>query len=333
VLANVMQNAQLGILVFDVASRRILFQNLEAANLLGGVDVEDGYESLSHLFLDTRPAVSSPGGAPSAETLRLGKHVFGYSIYGYGQYQWVVFRDITEKARLESIAEAVETMNNIGYVFSAVRHELGNPINSVKTALSVLQQNWGRFTTETIADYLDRSLGALARAERLLASLKSFSMYEDVQPAPLPLNEYLHGFVRLAAKDLAERGIRINFVPDPAVGLVHADPRALTQVLLNLLANATDALAGRFDPQLTLWSLPGIGVSAVSVMDNGCGMSEEAQRNLFRPFYTSKPAGTGLGLIIAKKMLAKMEGTLEVQSQEGDGTAVTLTFRKYEAAS
>jgi C4-dicarboxylate-specific signal transduction histidine kinase len=161
-----------------------------------------------------------------------------------------------------------------------------------------------------------------------LASLKSFSMYEDIQPGPLALNEYLDGFVKLVAKDLDERGIRIHLVPDPAAEIVHADSRALTQVLLNLLTNATDALAGRSDPQVTVWSLPGVNASAVSVVDNGCGMSMDVKRNLFRPFHTSKAGGTGMGLIIAKKMLAKMEGTLEVESREGEGTAVTLTLRR-----
>lgn len=328
-----MRNAQLGLLVFDVSSRRILFQNPEATHLLRAVGIQDGYEAVSRLFFDARAAAPPPGAAASPETLRLGKQVLGYSVYGHGQYRWVVFRDITEKLRLEAIAEAVETMNNIGYVFSAVRHELGNPINSIKTALSVLRQNREGFTPEVIADYVDRSLGAVARAERLLGSLKSFSMYEDVQPGPLPLNDYLDGFVKLAAKDLGERGIRLHLVPDPAVGVVHADPRALTQVLLNLLANAADALVGRITPRVTIWSLPGVRVSAIAVMDNGCGIPAEVKRNLFRPFHTSKPGGTGMGLIIAKKMLAKMEGTLEVESVEGEGTTVTATLRRVEAAA
>jgi hypothetical protein len=68
--------------------------------------------------------------------LRIGKQFIGYTIYLISEvYFWVYVSDITEKVRLNAIAEAVNTMNNLGYIFSGIRHELGNPINSIKTTM------------------------------------------------------------------------------------------------------------------------------------------------------------------------------------------------------
>jgi signal transduction histidine kinase len=64
----------------------------------------------------------------------------------------------------------------------------------------------------------------------------------------------------------------------------------------------------------------------VQVRDNGCGMTQEEQKNLFRPFFTSKPQGTGLGLVIVKKMLSKMNSTISIQSSPLEGTNVIMTL-------
>ena len=68
------------------------------------------------------------------------------------------------------------------------------------------------------------------------------------------------------------------------------------------------------------------GFVRIRVRDNGCGMSQEEQKNLFRPFFTSKPQGTGLGLVIVKKMVSKMNGTINIASSPLAGTTVTMTL-------
>src|SRR3970282_1845245 len=83
-------------------------------------------------------------------------------------------RDVTDKLRFESIAEAVNTMNSIGYVFSGIRHEIGNPLNSIKMTLNVLKKNLDKYGKDHILEYIDRALSESARIEYLLKSLKNF---------------------------------------------------------------------------------------------------------------------------------------------------------------
>lgn len=238
----------------------------------------------------------------------------------------VVFRDVSKEARLESIAAAVETSNSIGHVFSAVRHELGNPVNSVKMALSVLRKNLGRFPLDTVTNYIDRSLTELGRVEDLLVSLKSFSLYEDIKVRDMDLADFIEKLAALARPDFEARGVKLlcSLPPQPIRAL--ADPRALHQILFNLLANASDALAGRPEPTISVRCDSRNGFAEIRLEDNGCGMSEEVRRNLFKPFYTTKPSGTGLGLVITKKMLARMGAAIEVESRSGLGTTVVLAF-------
>lgn len=237
-----------------------------------------------------------------------------------------VCRDITEKRRLESIAEAVNMMDNVGYIFSGIRHELGNPINSIKTALAVLRKNVDNWQREQIATYVERCQTETTRVEYLLRSLKTFSMHENPRMKPLALTVFMREFVALVETDFAKRGVQISFAESAESGNVLCDQRALHQIMLNLMINAADALDERDDKQIIVSLERDARRFYISIQDNGAGMSEQQLDNLFKPFYTSKPDGTGLGLVIVKKMLIKMNGTIEFSSQLNVGTTARLTL-------
>jgi signal transduction histidine kinase len=251
--------------------------------------------------------------------------VRGYSVYAARGFAWVFVRDITDKARLEAVAAAVETTNNIGYVFSAVRHELGNPINSIKIALGVLEANLGTYSRETIADYVARMTTEVGRVERLLRSLRSYSLYEVPEVAPVDISRFVRESCELVRSEVRARGIELDCRPDDGV-IALCDPRALHQVMLNLVTNATDALAGCLSPRITIQCVRSDSLVIVRVEDNGAGISEEQKAELFTPFNTTKPHGTGLGLVIARKLLAAMDATITIESTLGAGTIVSIAM-------
>lgn len=328
VFSDVMRSAHLGILVLDVESRSLLFQNQEAALMHAEAAVPATFEGLASIYVASQP--DPPSGDP--RTARLGPRTIGFSGYGNGPFRWVFLRDITEKLRLESVAEAMELTNSVGSVFSAVRHEIGNPINSVKMALSVLRRNLDRMSRASVDEYLDRSLAELGRVEELLRSLKSFNMYEDVDLEPLELDAFLTDFLGYVQADFKAKGIELSVdVPD-GLGDVRADPRALRQVLLNLLTNAADAVAHRAEPRVAVRVAATGAIVRLAVEDNGCGIPRQALVEVFKPFYTSKPHGTGLGLVIARRMLARMHASIEIESDEGTGTTVRIALPRGDGA-
>jgi PAS domain S-box-containing protein len=233
-------------------------------------------------------------------------------------------RDVTEDLRLQSIAESVNTMENIGYVFSGVRHEIGNPINSVKMLLTVLQQKLNSAPRESLQEYVDRVFAEIGRVEQLLKNLKSYNLYETQELAPLAIIPFITKFISLLREDFARKGITITTSFADNVKDVVADARALQQVLLNIMTNAADALEGRSDPSITIEVGREYGRVLTIIADNGIGMTAKQLADLFKPFYTSKQNGTGLGMVIVKKMLVKMNGTIEVNSVAGRGTVVNI---------
>ncbi len=235
-----------------------------------------------------------------------------------------VSRDITKEKRLESIAEAANLMTNIGYIFSGIRHEIGNPINSIKLALTVLNNNIKKYSLEKIQEFTKRSLDEVLRVEYLLKALKNFSLFETPETQTIVINTFITHFVNLIQDDFQKNGIsvRAELPPEEIMGIT--DPRALHQVLLNLFTNAADALSDTKDPTIIIQLKVAEGLIRIEVIDNGCGMDTEEQSNLFKPFYTSKQHGTGLGLVIVKKMLAKMQSTIKILSEKNTGTCVII---------
>ena len=152
-----------------------------------------------------------------------------------------VLRDVSERVRLESVAESVNTMNNIGFVFSGVRHEIGNPVNAINMILGILRNKLDTLPTDAVREYLGRMAEQVGRVEYILRSLKSFNLYETQQPHNFPAASFLENFLPLIRDDFEKKGITIEVVSSPAALWVYADPRALQQVLLNLLTNAADA--------------------------------------------------------------------------------------------
>ena len=234
--------------------------------------------------------------------------------------------DITERKRLEAIAEAANLMDNLGYIFAGIRHEIGNPLNSVKMALSVLDKNLDRYPRQTIREFVGRSLGEVSRVEYLLKALKNFSMFETPDVEDVDLTSFLNNFRSLIEQDFASKGIHV-FLDLPKENVAaRTDPRAFHQVMLNVVTNAADAVAQCERPMIDISVIKAPGFVKVRVGDNGCGMTEDEHKNLFRPFYTSKPNGTGLGLMIVKKMLSKMNSSVHIESRPQKGTSVTMTL-------
>ena len=237
-----------------------------------------------------------------------------------------VGRDVTDKVRLESIAESVNMAENIGYIFSGVRHEIGNPINSIGMNLSILKEKLGTLDQQSIEKHIDRSLHEVARIEYLLRSLKNFNMFEKPVLQDISMQSFMEKFLALTGEDFKAKGIDIVISVDNGAQTCCVDPRALQQVLINLLTNAADALHERQNPKIGIAISKGDSNMLITMEDNGCGIPEDKMKSLFKPFYTSKAHGTGLGLVIVKKVLAQMGGTIEITSVSGVGTTVNISL-------
>ncbi len=323
IYANILEEINLGIIGVDRSKKEIFFQNKLALQLFAALKPRD-YGALSSLLL------ADAGNAPTksiSRKIRYGTRFLGCTVYRISDiYFWIYVSDITEEERLNAVAEAVNAMNNLGYMFSGIRHELGNPINSIKTAVMVLKDNYAHYSGDVVAEFLDRVLSDIGRVEALLRDLKNFSIYEtpDLQNVNVP--SFMENLLSIVTTDFSNRGIQVRtfFRPDAEWALI--DPRALQHVMLNILTNAMDAARGRQSPQVAISVQRAGDRIVITIKDNGCGIPEDFKHHLFKPFFTTKKHGTGLGLVIMKNMMTKMDGTIEIASRENVETILTLNL-------
>lgn len=240
----------------------------------------------------------------------------------------LVGRDRTQERRLESIASALNMTENTGYIFAGLRHELGNPVNSLKSALTVVKQNLGTFPVEKLESYVDRMAAEVSRMEYLLGALKSVNPGGSLRLVDIPVSEFLVGFLPLIQEEMVRRSISLRVALAAADLSLRGDPRALHQVMLNLITNAADALEGCDEPEIALAISPTGDEVRMVIEDNGAGMSDEQLERLYQPFNTTKSHGTGLGMVITQRLVAQMNGTMAVTSENAVGTRVILSFEQ-----
>ena len=327
IYANILDDISLGIVGLDIIRKEVFFQNKLAVEIFKETIRPKDYLALAALLLSnvTLPLATAQSG--ESRTVQLGSKFIGYSIYAISDnYLWIYMSDITEKMRLNSIAEAVNTMNNLGYIFSGIRHELGNPINSIKTTITVLKKNLQSYSKDTTVEFIDRVLSDVTRVEVLLKDLKNFSMYESPDCGEVDVVTFMDNFLAMVDRDFSAKKIVIRTHFSAGADHGYFDARALQHVMLNILTNAADALEGVPAPLITIHTARTGDRIIIRVLDNGRGIPEEQKKHLFHPFSTTKSHGTGLGLVIVKKMLLKMDGTIAIESFEKAGTTVTLNL-------
>ena len=216
-------------------------------------------------------------------------------------------------------------------IFSTVRHEIGNALNTLKTTLSVLRTNVSVFDAEKREEYFQRCFESLRLAERMLHALRAFQRFDLVQPEMLDLRRFLAEKEALIFEAARARGVvcRLDLFVEPVA--VNADPDALLRILLNLVENSLAALGGRPEPEVTVTCRETPAEAEITVGDNGAGIETEHLERVFEPLFTTRPQGTGMGLAIVQKLVTKMGGLVELRSQLGHGTTVELRFPRHRS--
>ncbi|MFZ5774456.1 MAG: sensor histidine kinase [Thermodesulfobacteriota bacterium] len=334
IFTDVLRDIDTGLIILDTIDEQVFFRNWHATKILEALGATQDYQGLKSLLCDDLDSLQAPGRTRSRQTIIRHEHrVFGYTGYrlpGDERYVSIFIQDITDRHRLAAIDEAAEMMNNISCLFSGIRHEIGNPLNSIKMALTVLQNNIHKYSPEEIDVYFNRISSEIGKMEALLKSLKNFSMFETPKTSDVDLVVFFDNLMHLLGADIRSKQVEVEIALNPDAHRALVDARAFQHVVMNLFANAIDAMAGVERPKLVVRSKNRSNTVLLSISDNGCGMSEELLRDVFKPFFTTKPHGTGLGLVISKKMLTQMNCGIEVVSEKGRGTTFTLVLPRGE---
>ena len=160
------------------------------------------------------------------------------------------------------------------------------------------------------------------RLDETIRDLLTFARPTVPRFAWLRLKEFTDRILRVLGEEpvLKEQGVIVD-VPDTLN--VRADPQLLENIMVNLLLNAGQAMQGR-PGHIVVHAGAGYGETYVAVADNGPGIPDDVLDKLFKPFFTTKARGTGLGLTIVKKFVEVMGGRIDVRTKTDDGTTFTV---------
>ncbi len=243
----------------------------------------------------------------------------------------LVSRNVTDRKRMEQQLIFSEKMAAIGEVAAGVAHEINNPLDGLINCILRIKRD--PENTHQTKEYLDLMEEALRRIESTVKQLLDFSRHHELCLAPLSLNDVVHEVVRLIEYSAQEKGINIEKRFCSNLALILGDKHLLEQVVLNLALNAVAAMpdGGTLILQTGTVKPDAFGEAQmvyVRVTDTGIGIPHAIQDRIFDPFYTTKISekGTGLGLSVSDRIVRQHDGTLEFDSEYGQGSAFTVNL-------
>ncbi len=227
-----------------------------------------------------------------------------------------------------------EKLASIGRLGAGIVHEINNPLNYVKSAVYLLKKKGKLMPPELMESVtsIAEDIGeGIDRVAAIVSDLRTFAHPENRGTRPIDLHETSRKALRLLMKEISDRGVTLVDEIPPGI-TAQADDNYLIQILLNLVQNSMDALAGRPAPTILIKAQEtAVGVDLI-VRDNGMGIPQENLTKIFDPFFTTKQVGQGmgLGLSICFRLVQQMGGEVKIDTVEGSHTQFTLSLKKPE---
>jgi len=236
-------------------------------------------------------------------------------------------RQVEEDAQRAHLTR-VEQLATLGEMAASLAHEIRNPLSGTKAAIDVLA---GAETEEEPRRILHSVSEELARVDGVVRQLLNFAKPKTPVLAKVDLRSLLDDAVMLSGPRAAAQGATLE-VRSPAGPLhVLADADMVLQVVVNLLLNSLQALEGIRDTRVVLSTSVDNGQIACSVRDSGPGVPADKAEAIFRPFVTTKPRGTGLGLATSRRLIELQGGRLWLENPGAPGACFTFTLPVFSA--
>jgi C4-dicarboxylate-specific signal transduction histidine kinase len=251
---------------------------------------------------------------------------------------------MAEQRRTEETLQATRTelarvvrITAIGEMAASIAHEVNQPLAAVVANADACVA-WLTRQTPDLGEARSAALRAVegaTRASQVIARIRSLISKGAPQRAPVDINSLIEEALVLAKGQVVLNKISLSLLLDPALPLVSGDRIQLQQVLMNLIANAIDAMANVTGRERTL-EIRSQRVQAqsisVSVQDSGIGISEEFISRLFEPFFTTRAQGIGMGLAISHSIIEAHGGRLWAESKLNEGTIFRFTLPEKHAS-
>lgn len=240
------------------------------------------------------------------------------------------FKDLTTIEQGEEQERLKDRLAALGHMAAGLAHEIRNPLGNIGTTASLLKRKLSGNDSGIIA--LDNIVQEVRRLNHTVTQCLEYAKPLHLRPRPVDLPVLLAEALQEVRAKWPSARVEVKESHDSRVSGLRADGIQLRQVLHNLISNAFDAMGGRGSLEIeTFLEAPdstsekdGELFAVIRIRDTGRGITPEVRERLFFPFFTTKPAGSGIGLAIAKKIIDSHQGMIDVESESGHGATFSV---------
>jgi two-component system sensor histidine kinase HydH len=234
----------------------------------------------------------------------------------------LLISDVTEIKSLEQRMRENERLAAVGRMAGGVAHEVRNPLSSIKGLALLLKHKFPAGSKEQ--DTADLLIQETERMNRTITEMLSFTRPAALRLGRVDLAELLGRSLELIKAEATENGVVTTLEVPPDLLPVLGDVDRLQQVVMNVLLNGLQAMEGGGSLTVVLVNGADGRMVEMRISDTGDGIAAELLPQVFYPYFTTKQGGTGIGLAISQKIIADHGGTIELESEPGRGTTVTI---------
>lgn len=246
--------------------------------------------------------------------------------------------DITEMIEKDTQLIQASKMTTLGEMSAGIAHELNQPLNAIKMGsefLAMIVESGNPIPDEDLNEVITEISGQVDRAADIINRLRDFGRKADFTKEKIFLNTPIRGVLDIVRKQLELQNIDVQLDLDEHIPPIYAHNNRLEQVIFNLVTNARDAINHKQEKgtesgsrEIRIQSFSQDNRVCVTVSDTGIGISDSVRERIFEAFFTTKQMGEGmgLGLSITSGIVGDYGGEIEIESQEGEGTTIKLSF-------
>jgi signal transduction histidine kinase len=238
----------------------------------------------------------------------------------------IVFRDVTEKARVEAAMANAQKLESLGVLAGGIAHEIRNPLSSVNISISSIERTCEKSsglepeTREKIDLILEQMKSAAAKMGLVVQRVMDYSKPFPPRKERVDLNRIIEEAVRLSLSTLRKRDIVVLKDLAPDLAPCRVDAQMIEQVLVNLITNACQAMEGsEREKLLEVASSVRDGRIVLRVSDSGPGVPPPLRERVFDPFFTTRKEGSGIGLSFSHRIVADHGGSMRVDTSRWGG--------------
>jgi PAS domain S-box-containing protein len=243
----------------------------------------------------------------------------------------MIIRDITRTRRVEAEKIESETLNVLTLLAAGVAHEIGNPLNSLNIHLQLAERKLRKASPplrEELRGILEISRGEIKRLDAIVKNFLSAIRPTKPNLESHDLNRLLEDALRVLEPEISDRNIEVVLERHSSLPGMRIDGDQVKQAFYNLIRNACQGIGT--GGILRIRTDMDDDRVFIRFVDNGAGISPQDMANLFKPYFTTKATGSGLGLLIVRRIMREHGGEIELESEPGTGTSVTCFLPRFD---